>query len=87
MADASRKDEEVKHRMHVPSAIKAIKHGTGDVHHALGNNPRHGSSADTVHERLERHQHLKPHSHETERLDVTVFFQMAKTDYCTSNGT
>ena len=48
MADGACEDEEVEHGVHIASAVEGIEQCAGDVAHALGDDPHHGSGADAV---------------------------------------
>lgn len=86
VADASGKYEEMEHGVHESALVEAVEEGSGDVAHALGHYPCHGSGAHAVDKRLEGNKHRQPHADETERLGIAVFLQTDKADYRSDYG-
>lgn len=58
VAEGAREDEEVENAVGVRSAgAYGIEDGSGNVHHALGDEPYYGSGGHTIQQRFEGNEH------------------------------
>ena len=85
VADGAGEDEEMEHGMHEPLA-EAVEDGSGDVAHALGDDPRYGSRADGEEQRLEGDEHGETHEAEADGFEVAVVAQTDKGGDGAGNG-
>ena len=86
VADASGKDKEVEHAVHIPPLVQRVEQGTRDVAHTFGYNPHDGGCRHGVEQRLEGHKHRKSHQHETNCFHVAVLLQPVQADDGASDG-
>jgi hypothetical protein len=87
VADASCKNEEVEHRVHVFCFVQRIEHCSGYVAHTFGNYPHEGGSGNGVDKWFESHQHAKSHAYEAQCLEIGMFLQMDEAHDGAHNGT
>lgn len=86
VADASRQDKEVEHRVHVFFLVDAVEHGSCDIANAFCDNPPDGGCRYRVDEGLESNEHRQSHAHEAERLQIAVVFESGKAHHRASDG-
>ena len=77
----------MEYGVHIPLFVEGIENGTGDIRHALSDNPDEGSGRYRIYQRLEGYQHTQSHAHKAEGLDVRMLLQPDEADDGSRDGT